>query len=73
MTVQHECKTCLWWQDYTRRVYARVTVRRGDIGSQGLLELRQCRYVASPTVSDVQLVYTDEEYTCSNWTTRRDD
>lgn len=61
-----KCKECKWWQDYTDRVYARVSKTKGNIG-RSLIELRRCGFTPAPTISDASSVYTDEDFYCSDF------
>jgi len=61
-----ECKDCTWWHDYHDRVFVRISGTQGDM-SRDLIEARRCRYISSPTVTNIQTVYTDSKFVCGNW------
>ena len=58
------CGKCIYWQDYSDRVYARISQAKGELS--GAFELRRCRYSPPPTAkTDWQYIYTDVCFTCS--------
>lgn len=63
--VNRICKNCKWWQDYTRRVWARISDFEGDRG--GSVELRLCKYIAPPSIRDTDVMYTDKDYCCGEF------
>ena len=66
-TMDKQCKTCVFWQNYEQRVYARIAKARGDI-ARGLMELRLCTWQAHPSVDIIKHdVYTDKEFHCNSY------
>lgn len=72
------CQTCVYWQDYNQRVFARLssgsfsqvnqngTVFNEDRNSDRGVELRLCRFQPPPTVQqNCGSMYTDANYACS--------
>ena len=61
------CERCLYWQDYTQRVFAMVAGVKTGIG-RNILELRLCKYIAPPQVNGLPYdMYTDENHHCSGF------
>jgi len=60
-----QCGTCAYWQDFSDRVFAKINGVNGPTTLKGIIELRRCRYLTPPSVTQDWDVYTDEEYGCS--------
>ena len=60
-----ECKNCIYWTDFKNRVFARISDFSGNM-SRGRIELRPCKHIPSPNISDVFYTYTDENFGCSD-------
>ena len=56
----------MWWQDYRDRVMAAISKARSDM-ARDRIELRRCRHVPPPSITDYQPIYTDEDYSCGSW------
>ena len=64
-----KCKDCVFWQDFSDRVYAKISDTRNINLVRGIVELRKCRNVPPPTVDmNFNIVYTDSEHGCSAFT-----
>ena len=66
MNKSAKCGDCKWWQDYTERVWARISDFKGDI-ERSVVELRLCKYIVPPQIRSVHYVYTDKDYCCSEF------
>jgi hypothetical protein len=65
--MEQKCETCIFWQDFEQRVWARISNTRGD-KTRGLIELRLCTWKAHPSISLVEHeVYTDKEFSCNEY------
>ena len=62
-TKDRQCGLCVWWQDYSDRVYARISGAYDPI-HPGKIELRRCRYIPNPRADSAGSVYTDEKFVC---------
>lgn len=62
--IKMNCKTCVWWQDFSDRVTAIISKGHSNC-HRDRIELRRCRYNPAPTVEGViNPIYTDEYYVC---------
>lgn len=61
------CGKCFYWKDYNVRVYAVISGKQSERGD-GTIELRQCKYAPAPSTGETRhTVYTDKEYSCSEY------
>jgi hypothetical protein len=60
------CGNCRLWADYKIRVFAKISEFETD-RSRNTVELRLCKYIPAPQVVDIEPIYTDENYCCSEF------
>jgi len=62
------CENCRFWQDHTDRVFVRMSVQPESKHGYGLIEAHKCRYTPHPMIQMVsQTMYTDKDFSCSEW------
>lgn len=60
------CKACDYWKDYKIRVMAVISDHPGRM-SRGRIELRLCKFNPHPSLEALNSIYTDEDYSCSQF------
>jgi hypothetical protein len=66
--MEKECYNCYWWKDFEDRVYACISDTYGTGRCRDSLELRKCKWVPNPNITDIEYKYTDRHFVCSCWT-----
>ena len=62
------CGNCIYWQDHSNRVYARISDAYNKNQHLGILELRPCRWRAHPSVeTNYNYLYLDENFYCEEF------
>ena len=67
----NKCEICYFWQNYERRVWARISEFDTDRG-RNIVELRVCGFIPAPQINaDNPIIYTDPNYICGSYLEKR--
>lgn len=60
------CKHCKYWQNYKDRFTACISGKTSNT-ERNRIELRSCDFNPPPTIQSRVRIYTDEDYSCSEF------